>query len=85
MIVLLDEQSRIRRIITERRADDSWVVLFTNDWKYDVPLDVTLFEPRFGEGLKLVDGDKAFDEFTSLDKAVYREERSGVIYAIHRL
>ena len=44
-----------------------------------------LFQPDFGKDVKIVDADKVFDEFVSLKSAVHVEERSGLIYAIHRV
>jgi hypothetical protein len=84
-LILLDEQSRIIRGLYEMQLKDGWVVLRTSDWKYDVPIDRTLFEPKFGDEVKIVDADHVFDDFVNLDKAVYHEERAGLLFAIHRL
>jgi len=83
MVILLDDQSRIVRAVAEVRSQDHWVAQFTTDWKYDVQVDPALFEPHFGDDVKIVDADAVFDEFVDLQKAVYREERSGLWYAIH--
>jgi hypothetical protein len=83
MIVLLDDKSRIARIITEIRSQDQWVVRLLNDWKYDVPLDRALFQPLFPADVRVVDADAAFDRYVDLEKAIHREERKGLWYAIH--
>src|SRR4029077_15043997 len=54
-----------------------------NDWKYDVPLDRALFEPLFPADVRVVDADAAFDRYVDLEKAIHREERKGLWYAIH--
>jgi hypothetical protein len=84
IVILLDAQSRIARSFAESRSEGRWVVQRTIDWKYDVQIDSALFEPHFGADVKIVDLDALFDAFVDLQKAVYREERSGLWYAIHR-
>jgi hypothetical protein len=85
MLLLLGDQSRIARIITQVRSQDRWVVRVINDWRYDAPLDPGLFQPRFGDDVRVVDADAAFGWFVDLKKAVYCEERKGVRYAIHHV
>ena len=84
MVILLDDQSRIARLLAETRSEDRWLVQRTTEWKYDVQVDPALFEPRFGDDVKIVDMGAVFGEFVDLRKAVYREERAGLWYAIHR-
>lgn len=74
MVLLLDDRSRIARILTEVRSQDRWVARVTSDWKYDVPLDRSLFQPRFPADVRVVDADAAFDRYVDLDKAIHREE-----------
>lgn len=83
--ILLDDQSRIVRAFLEDRTDNRWVVQVTYNWKYDVPVDRALFEPRFAEDVKIVDSDAVFDKFFDPQNAVHREERSGLVYAIHHV
>jgi hypothetical protein len=85
MVLLLDDRSRVMRIITEVRSQDRWVVRAINDWRYDVPLDPALFKPRFGDDVRVVNADEAFGRFVDLEKAVHREERKGLWYAIHHV
>lgn len=85
LVFLLDDRSRIVRVLNQVRAGDEWAVQYLHDWKYDEPIDPTLFEARFGDGVRVVDIDAAFDEFVDLNKAVHREERKGLIYAIHHV
>jgi hypothetical protein len=44
-----------------------------------------LFQPNFGDDVKIVDADEAFDAFADPASAVHREQRDGLIYAIHRV
>lgn len=83
-ILLLDSKSRIARVIWEVQTNKQWTSLGTTDFKFDQPIDPAKFEPRFGDDVRVVDVDSAFDEFASLSKAVHQEERSGLIYAVHR-
>jgi hypothetical protein len=85
MVLLLDDRSRIVRIKTEMRSGDRWIARVISDWRYDVPIDRALFEPRFGADVRVVDADAAFDRFVDLDKAVHREEQRGLWYAIHQV
>jgi hypothetical protein len=83
MVLLLDDQSRVARIVTEARSQDRWVARIISDWKYDIPLDRSLFQPRFPADVRVVDAAAAFERYVDLDKAIYREERQGLWYAIH--
>jgi hypothetical protein len=83
--ILLDDQSRIVRAFIEERSDDRWLTQVTMNWKYDVPVDRTLFEPRFGDDVTIVEADTVFDTFVDLQRAVHREERSGIEFAIHHV
>ncbi len=84
-IVYLDDKSRIVRTRQEIRQGDQWVANVLIEWEYDVPIDRKLFEPDFGDGVKIVDAAAGFDELVRLDNAVYQDERRGIIFAIHRL
>ena len=81
--VLLDDQSRIMRAFMEVRTDDHWAAQLTFNWKYDVPVDPGLFEPHFADDVRIADADAVFNEFVDLKNAIYREQRAGIIYAIH--
>jgi hypothetical protein len=85
MVALLDDRLRIVRILNQVRSGDEWTVQYLHDWKYNVPIERALFEPRFGDSVRVVDLDAAFEEFVDLNKAVHREERKGLIYAIHHV
>lgn len=84
-IVLLDDQSRLMRLLNEVQTDNKWVVQTIHDCQYDQPIDASKFAPQFGDDVRLVDADAAFNEFVDLSKAVHREERQGVIFAIHQV
>ena len=84
-VVLLDPQMRIVRTRQEVQSGGVWVPKVLIELEYDVPVDQALFEPDFGDNVKIVDATAAFDELTDLDKALYREERRGIIFAIHAL
>lgn len=85
LVYLLDDRSRIVRAINEIRTGDAWTVQSLHDLIYDGPIDRALFEPRFDDGVRVVDIDAAFEEFVDLNRAVHREERKGLIYAIHHV
>jgi hypothetical protein len=84
-LILLDGQSRIIRSLSKTQSNDGWKVQATTDWKYDEPVDRSLFQPKFGDNVRIVDADHVFADFVDLDKAVYREQRAGLWFAIHRL
>jgi hypothetical protein len=84
-VFLFDDQSRMVRVLNETQSSNGWKIEATIDWKYDVPVERTLFQPNFGNNVKIVDADQVFDQFVDLDKALYREERAGLWFAIHRL
>jgi len=82
-IVLKDDQSRIVQMNVEVRPMDQWITRGVIEVKYDAPLDPTLFQSNFPDDVRVVDADSAFEQFVDLDHAIYREERSGLWYAIH--
>ena len=85
LIVFLDPRSRIARVENLQQQKGAWLATSVDEWSYDVPIDPKLFEPNFGSGVKIVDSDRAFDDLVDLQKAVHVENRSGLIYAVHRI
>jgi hypothetical protein len=82
--VLLDAQSRLIRGFIEERSGNDWTVRLTMNLEYDIPVDPKMFVPEFPKDVRIVDADSVFDGFVDLKSAVHREERNGIIYAIHR-
>ena len=85
LLIFLDEESRLVRTVTELRDGDDWRTESFSDLKYDEPVNRALFQPNFGDGIKVVDADAVFDEFVNLSAAIHNEERDGLTYAIHRI
>ena len=75
----------VRRVEIEMLDGGEWKPTSVEDWEYDVEIDQSLFRPEFGAGVKIVDSDNVFEDFLSLDRAVYKETRYGLIYAVHRI
>jgi hypothetical protein len=82
ILVFLDEQSRLVKTAVQ---DTRYHLTIVTNNRYDEPVDPAIFKPNFGKDVRIIDADKAFDEFVDLHGAVYVEERSGIIYAIHHL
>ena len=85
VLIYLDPQSRLVRVEHQWLEDNHWDTKNFISYTYDEPIDPALFKPDFGKDVKIVDADKAFDEFVDLKKAVYTEQRDGLIFAIHRI
>ncbi len=85
VLVFLGEESRLVRTAHESRDSDDWRTESFSDWKYDEPVDRALFQPNFGDDVKIVDADEVFDAFADPASAVHREQRDGLIYAIHHV
>ncbi len=83
VLIFLDEESRLVRNVFESRHGDDWRTERFSDWKYDEPVNRAMFQPNFGDDVKIVDADEAFDAFANPASAVHREQRDGLIYAIH--
>jgi len=83
-VYYLDSRSRVLRIVGETLSGTDWSVRYTTDYEYDVPIDSALFEPVFQKDVEIVDADAGFGAFVDLDKAIHREERAGLWFAIHR-
>lgn len=84
-VCLFDDSSRVVRMTDEVRVNKAWSVKSLRTMKYDEPIERALFEPRFGDDVTVIDVDSAFERFVDLEQAVHREERKGLIYAIHRV
>jgi hypothetical protein len=82
-VVYVNHDFQIRRLESEVKRGGQWQLLSTQDWTYHVPVAREMFEPKFGEGVEIVDIDEVFDRFLSLEKCVYKEERRGIISAVH--
>jgi hypothetical protein len=83
--VWIDENKRLRREVVDRLIDGRWSPLSRVNVRYDIAIDDAAFAPHFEANVKVVDLGKLFDEVRPLDKAVYREEKLGYIFAIHEL
>jgi hypothetical protein len=81
--VYVNHDYQIRRLQSEVKRGGQWQPLSTQDWTYDVPVSREMFEPKFGEGVEIVGIDEVFDRFLSLEKCIYKEERQGIIFAVH--
>ena len=51
----------------------------------DLPIDIALFEPKFSEGIQIVESDKFLNERFNLKKAIYFKEIEGHILSLHQL
>ena len=85
VLIFLDEESRLARSVIESRDGNDWRTESFRDVKYDEPFNRTLFQPNFGDGIKVVDADAVFDDCVSLPAAIHNEQRDGLIYAIHHV
>ncbi len=83
VLIFLDEESRLVRTVFESRHGDDWRTESFSDWKYDEPINRAMFQPNFGDDVKIVDADEAFDAFADPASAAHSEQRDGLIYAIH--
>jgi Subtilase family len=84
-ILYVDQQISLFHSITQIKENGQYRTEHILSFKFDEPFDPALFQPNFGKDVKIVDGDKVFDEFTDVKKAVYSEERDGFIFTIHRI
>ena len=80
----LDPDNRLVRSVFKTKQDNAWVQTFT-DWRYDQVLDSKLFEPEFGDNVKIVDADDLFNQMFDPTTAVHSEERDGLVFAIHQI
>ena len=83
--VWIDENKRLRRALVDQQIDGQWVTWSRANVAYDVEIDPAAFEPRFEEGVKVVDLTNLFEEVCPLDTAVHRQEQFGYVFAIHEL
>lgn len=81
--VFVDVQSLVRRVESHESDHGEWRLKMVNQWEYNFAIDQRVFKPDFGEQVTIIDGDKAFEELTDVGKAIWSEERAGLIYTIH--
>ncbi|HLJ11749.1 MAG TPA: hypothetical protein VKU82_11195, partial [Planctomycetaceae bacterium] len=84
-LAYISEDFLVRRVEMQKKIDGHWKMWLVRSWEYDVPVPDDVFRPAFGPGIEIVDADEAFDRVVDLRRAVFVEERAGLIFAIHRI
>jgi hypothetical protein len=83
-LIFISPKSLPTRAEMLEKIDGDWKTRFVRTWEYDVPVEQSVFEPQFAEGVRVIDIDKAFEQLTAVENAVHTEEREGLIYTIHQ-
>jgi hypothetical protein len=83
--VYVSEDFLVRRQETRVKKEGQWKVQLVRNWEYDVTVPEQAFRPEFGAGVEIVDADEAVQRMIDLKNAVYITERSGLIFAAHRV
>jgi hypothetical protein len=83
-LIFISPKSLPTRAEMLEKVDGDWKTRFVRTWEYDVPVEQSVFEPQFAEGVRVIDIDEAFEQLTAVENAVHTEERDGLIYTIHQ-
>ena len=83
-LIFISPKSLPTRCEMLEKIDGDWKTRFVRTWEYDVPVDQSVFEPQFADGVRVIDIDEAFEQLTAVENAVHTEEREGLIYTIHQ-
>lgn len=83
-LIFISSKSLPTRAEMLEKVDGDWKTRSVRTWEYDVPVEQSVFEPQFAEGVRVIDIDEAFEQLTAVENAVHTEEREGLIYTIHQ-
>jgi hypothetical protein len=83
-LIFISPKSLPTRAEMLENIDGAWKARVVRTWEYDVPVEQSVFEPQFAEGVRVIDIDEAFEQLTAVENAVHTEEREGLIYTIHQ-
>jgi outer membrane lipoprotein-sorting protein len=84
-LVWMDKDSRLLRYKEQIFKEGKWI---EDEWieaEYDLPVDIALFQPNFGDNVKIVESDKFLDQHFNIHKAIFVKEFEGHILALHQL
>ncbi len=82
--IFIDPRSLPTLVESQEKIEGNWQTRFIRTFEYDVPVDPKVFEPDFGELVRMIDTDEAFEQLTSMENSVHTEQRDGLIFTIHR-
>lgn len=82
--IFVDPKSLLSRVESQEKVEGEWHTRIVRTWEYDVPVDPKLFEPDFGEHVRVIDTDEAFEQLTAMEHSLHTEQREGLIYTIHQ-
>lgn len=83
-LIFIDPKTLPTRIESQEQVDGKWKTTVVRTWEYDAPIDPTVFQPNFGDGVRVIDTDTAFERLTNVENSVHTEQRDGLIYTIHQ-
>jgi len=91
----ISHERRPRRFEERVLENGIWKTVELGQVEYDIDFDSPVFEPNFGPGVDIVDGDemlvdtvngtKMLDAHFSLDNAVFTKEEMGLVFAVHEI
>ena len=81
----IDANSRLRRFQEKVLENNVWKTIEQVDIEYDVNIDISLFKPAFGASVEIIDEDRILGDRFSLEKAVFKREEMGLIFAVHEI
>ncbi len=86
-VVYIDADNRVHRFEDySRPKEGEWIKKEIQDFYYDVEIDPVIFEPDFGPDVEIVKAENQLDVLmnkVNLDRAVFRKEEFGHIFAVH--
>lgn len=91
----ISHERRPRRFEERVLENGIWKTVELAQVEYDIDFDSSVFEPNFGPGVDIVNGDemlvdtvngaKMLDAHFSLDNAVFTKEEMGLVFAVHEI
>jgi len=80
----IDETNRVRQ--TDARylsADGLWQTSYIAEFKYDIPVERSVFSTDFGTNVKIIDTEDLLEKQFSPKNAIYAKESLGLTFAVH--
>ena len=84
-LIWVDDRDRVRRFEKQQPAGDGWETYRVIEIRYDVPIDRSRFQVKTSPAVTLIDAEKLLAERFSLEKALFKKELMGLIFAVHEL
>ena len=84
LFVYVDHLNLARKIRVRTKHLGKWKTSLEKNMSYGVGIPKSIFEPKFGDHIEIVDREEQLSAIADLSSAIYLEEKPGLLFAVHR-